>query len=129
LRRAPAGILVASRSLRMAPRVRLLHRRFQPAFGERQQLPIAHSPGYAVSLATVEESTPLGELTDDLGQRKLWQGRSVRALNPLAAADVALLEAVSRGEFLIAGFRNRDIRVILYAAATPTPAQCKAQAR
>lgn len=75
---------------------------------------------YAESLATVEEKTPLAELADDLGQRQLWKGRSVRALNPLAAADVALLEAVSRGEFLIAGFRNRDIRALLFG---PSPAE------
>jgi hypothetical protein len=41
----------------------------------------------------------------------------VRALNPLAKEDAALLEAVSRGEFLIHGFRNRDLRAILYGPA------------
>jgi hypothetical protein len=40
--------------------------------------------------------------------------RRVRALNPLAAADGALLEAVSRHEFLINGLRNRDLRRLLY---------------
>lgn len=72
---------------------------------------------YATSLATVEESTPLGELAADLGKRQEWQGRSVRALNPLAPDDVGLLEAVTRGEFAISGFRNRDIRAILYGEA------------
>jgi hypothetical protein len=75
---------------------------------------------YAASLATVEEKTTLGELTKDLGKATQWQGRSVRALNPLAAQDVALLAAVSRGEFLIAGFRNRDIRAILFGQAAST---------
>ena len=69
---------------------------------------------YAESLATVEEKMPLAELTKDLGKRTQWKGRSVRALNPLAAEDVALMEAVHRGEFLISGFRNRDIRVLLF---------------
>jgi hypothetical protein len=76
---------------------------------------------YAESLATVEEKTPLAELVDDLGQRQQWKGRAVRALNPLAAQDVKLLEAVSRGEFLIAGFRNRDIRALLFGQV-PTDA-------
>jgi hypothetical protein len=44
--------------------------------------------------------------------------RRVRALNPLAAGDAALLEAVSRHEFLINGLRNRDLRALLY----PEPA-------
>jgi hypothetical protein len=74
---------------------------------------------YAASLGTVEEKTTLGELTKDLGKATTWKGRLVRALNPLAPADVALLEAVSRGEYLIAGFRNRDIRTILFGESVP----------
>jgi hypothetical protein len=42
--------------------------------------------------------------------------RRVRALNPLGAADAALLEAVSRHEFLVNGVRNRDVRRLLYGA-------------
>jgi hypothetical protein len=70
---------------------------------------------YLEGLATVEEKTSLAEVTKDLGQRTTWKGRSVRALNPLAPADVALLEAVHRGEFMIQGFRNRDLRGLLFA--------------
>ena len=70
----------------------------------------------AASLATVAEKTSLAELTKDLGKRQHWKGRPVRALNPLATEDVALLEAVSRGEFAISGFRNRDIRALLFDA-------------
>lgn len=83
---------------------------------------------YAEALATVAEPTPLGELTKDLGQRVVWKGRKVRALNPLAAADVKLLEAVSRGEFALNGIRNRDLRALLFAA-TPaaTPLEEKRQ--
>ena len=82
---------------------------------------------YAESLATVEEKKPLAELTDDLGRRQLWKGRMVRALNPLAGEDAALLEAVSRGEFLIAGFRNRDIRVLLFGASSANGAESRRQ--
>jgi hypothetical protein len=71
----------------------------------------------AASLATVAEKTSLAELTEDLGKRQQWKGRPVRALNPLAAEDVALLEAVTRGEFTINGFRNRDIRALLFGVA------------
>jgi hypothetical protein len=83
---------------------------------------------YATALATVAEPTPLGELTKDLGKRVEWKGRKVRALNPLAAEDVKLLEAVNRGEFVINGFRNRDLRALFFAA-TPatTPEEAKRQ--
>ena len=86
------------------------------------------SERYVASLATVEDKTPLGELTADLGKATQWKGRSVRALNPLAPEDVALMEAASRGEFLIAGFRNRDIRPLLFgASAKTTPEEEKRQ--
>jgi hypothetical protein len=82
---------------------------------------------YVAALATVADQTPLGEVAAPLGQRVEWQGRSVRALNPLAAADVALLEAVNRGEFALNGFRNRDLRVLLFGEAA-TPVEEKRQA-
>jgi hypothetical protein len=76
----------------------------------------------------VEDKTPLGEATADLGQRTQWQGRGVRALNPLAPGDVALLEAVNRGEFTINGFRNRDIRGLLFGSkAAERSAEVKKQ--
>jgi hypothetical protein len=41
----------------------------------------------------------------------------VRALNPLSRGDAALLEAVSRHEFLLNGLRNRELRRILCGTA------------
>jgi hypothetical protein len=83
---------------------------------------------YASALATVEEKKPLGQLVHDLGQAKQWQGRPLRALNPLAAADVALLQAVQRGEFVLNGFRNRDVRAVLFAdTPASTPHEAKQQ--
>jgi hypothetical protein len=52
-----------------------------------------------------------------------WQGRPVRGLNPLASPDAALLAAVSRGEFTINGFRNRDLRAVLYPASSSSTEQ------
>jgi hypothetical protein len=77
---------------------------------------------YAAALATVEDKTPLGELTQDLVRPTTWKGRSVRALNPLAPADLEVLEAINRGEFMLNGFRNRDLRALLFAdVAEATP--------
>jgi hypothetical protein len=81
---------------------------------------------YADSLATVEDKTSLAELTKDLGKRTAWKGRTVRAINPLAEEDIRLLEGVSRGEFLISGFRNRDLRVLLFGDR-PSKAEVKRQ--
>lgn len=49
--------------------------------------------------------------------------RRVRALNPLAAADADLLEAVSRHEFLLNGLRNRDLQRLQFGAKPATAAE------
>ncbi len=80
----------------------------------RAQFCQAANERYLDSLATVTEKTALGDLAAKLCRPTRWKGQRVRALNPLSAEDSALLEAVNRGEFTIQGFRNRDLRAILY---------------
>src|SRR5205823_4798944 len=47
------------------------------------------------------------------------EGRRVaRALNPLTGADGELLRILARGDFLLNGFRNRDLRTALYGEAS-----------
>lgn len=58
-------------------------------------------------------------------QPKSKRSRRVRALNPLAPDDAALLEAVSRSEFLLNGLRNRDLRLLLF----PAPANAQQRHR
>lgn len=80
----------------------------------RAQVCQAANERYLASLATAEVCTPLGELTAALCQPVRWKRQRVRALNPLAPADAALLEVIGRGEFLVNGFRNRDLRPRLF---------------
>lgn len=83
---------------------------------------------YLESLATTKETKSLGDITKQLCQPVLdAKSRRVRALNPLAPEDSALLQAVSRGEFLINGFRNRDLRPLLFQPAS-TPKDRRRQA-
>jgi hypothetical protein len=89
----------------------------------RAQISQAANERYARSLATLPETMPLKDVSEPLCQAVQWQGRRARALNPLAAGDAALLEAVSRGEFLLNGFRNRDVRSLLYGPATDAATQ------
>jgi hypothetical protein len=69
------------------------------------------------ALAAVKTDKTVGELTATVCQRTKWKGRGVRALNPLAADDLRLLKTVGRGEFVLNGFRNRDLRAALFGAA------------
>jgi hypothetical protein len=104
---------------------------------------------YLDALAAVQDTTPLRQLAEPLCQpvveptatprspqaqapaanpaaapappAKPARPRRLRALNPLAARDATLLEAVSRHEFLINGLRNRDLRRLLYPTETTDP--------
>jgi len=80
---------------------------------------------YLDALASVDDDTTLEELLRQLGRPTHWHGRRVRALHPLAPDDSALLAAVSRGEFTLNGFRNRDLRAIFF----PYPAKTLPEAR
>ena len=76
---------------------------------------------YLAALAAVAEPTPLGTLSQPLCRRVRYQGQPLRALNPLAADDAALLAIVYRGEFVISGLRNRDVRRLLYPGTSDLP--------
>jgi hypothetical protein len=69
------------------------------------------------ALAAAATERTLGELTAQVSVRTKWQGRPARALNLLAADDLRLLHIVGRGEFVLNGFRNRDVRAAWYGEA------------
>ena len=68
----------------------------------------------------MDDSRRLEELIATVQQPVVWKQRRVRALRPFAE-DRALLETVNHGDFIINGFRNRDLQAVLYdAPASPT---------
>jgi len=80
----------------------------------RSELSQAANERYLEALGRVDSDTPLGTLTDKLCRPVQVGQRRHRALRPFDPEDVRLLEIVSRGEYEIAGFRNRHVRVALY---------------
>jgi hypothetical protein len=108
--RAPEGKPDAPKAWqRMRKGIADLHR--------RTEVSQAANDRYLTALAAVEDTTALGEMAAGLCQPVRRNRRRVRALNPYAPADAALLEAISRGEFTLNGFRNRDLRARLFVAA------------
>jgi hypothetical protein len=93
----------------------------------RCELSQAANERYLESLAVVDSPTPLADLSGPLCQRRHEEGRRCRALNPLGEEDARLLECVGRGEHVIAGFRNRDVRQGLYGAAAEDRAERRRQ--
>jgi hypothetical protein len=87
----------------------------------RAELSEASNGRYAEAAAAVAQTVPLSQLAEPLCRRVPARGkgtgRKERALNPLAADDAALLEAVSDPALLPNGLRNRDLVHRLYPQA------------
>lgn len=94
----------------------------------RAEVSQAANNRYLQALASVEDTTSLGELAARLCRPVRYQGRRVRAINPYAPDDGALLAAISRGEFTLNGLRNRDIRALLFPKPARRQAEQKRQA-
>jgi hypothetical protein len=89
----------------------------------RTQVSQAINDRYLDALASLEHTKPLGELTADLCRPTTWKGRRVRPLHPWSPDDLDLLRAIARGDVLVAGFRNADLRSVLYHSPPRNPAE------
>ena len=78
---------------------------------------------YLEALAVVGEPTPSHQLLDKVSNRVERQGRKFRALRPVSPEDSRVFSTMMRGEFLIQGIRNRDLRQRLYPQANCDPHQ------
>ena len=83
----------------------------------RAELSQRSNERYLEALAVVEDVTPCARLFDAVARPVVDDGRRFRALRIGDPLDLALLEAISRGEFVTAGFRNRDLQKLLYPSS------------
>lgn len=92
----------------------------------RAEVSQAVNERYLESLAGVAAPQTLEELVAPWCRRATEPGsggRQVRALNPLAADDLALLTAVSDPKWQVNGLRNRDLAEALEGSAPDDPAE------
>jgi hypothetical protein len=80
----------------------------------RAQICEAINGRYLQALASARPGQSAGELSRTVCRPVFKQGRRYRALNPWSEPDATLLEIISRGEWTLSGFRNRDLRQTLY---------------
>ncbi|MGH7929544.1 MAG: hypothetical protein ACREQV_17290, partial [Candidatus Binatia bacterium] len=80
----------------------------------RAQISRAANDRYLTALGAASITTPLAQEAVNVCRPVRRQQRRHRALNPFEAADAQLLAAVNRGEWALKGFRNRDIRALLF---------------
>ena len=83
-----------------------LHRRAEVSQGVNDR--------YLNAFASTDDTTRLKELFAPLERPVIKEGKRSRALRPFDDQDRLLLEAISRGEFVINGFRNKDLQELLY---------------
>lgn len=89
----------------------------------RAEVSRAANQRYLAALASVTAKTALAESADPICRPVTVHRRRHRALNPWSREDGALLAAITRGEFALRGFRNRDLRALLCTATTERATQ------
>jgi len=80
----------------------------------RAEISRAANERYLTALAAASVTTPLAEEAAAVCQPVRLDGRRHRALNPFEANDAQLLAMVNRGEWTLKGFRNRELRPLLF---------------
>jgi hypothetical protein len=82
---------------------------------------------YLDALAAADTSIPIGTLLGPICAPTTWNGKRIRALRPWTQEDTELFRAVSRGEFSINGFRNRDLQSLLFKEPAKSPEEKRRQ--
>ncbi len=82
----------------------------------RTEVSLAANTRYLTALSATAGKVPLFQWVEEVCKPVQRDGYRARALNPWSPQDSALLQAVNRGEFKINGFRNRDLRALLFKA-------------
>ena len=72
---------------------------------------------YADALASANSDAKVHDLIRPVAKAAHLNGRRVRPLRPWADPDLSLLKVVGQAEFLLQGFRNRDVVAAIFPAS------------
>ena len=97
--------------------------------GRRVELSRAANQRYLEALAVVEVSAPAHVLLDKVSRGVKKDRRAYRALRPVSQEEAAVFAVVLRGEFLLRGFRNRDLRERLEPPGITNPEERRRASR
>ena len=78
-----------------------------------QELTTASNRRYLDFLSTLDDPSSGYHALEQISRRVRNGARSYRGFNLFDGEDLDLFEAIVRGEFMISGFRNRDLRSVL----------------
>jgi hypothetical protein len=82
----------------------------------RAEVSQAANDRYAEALASLDTTTPLGQLAATVCRPVSKDSKRYRALRPFSPEDRQLLEAIRDGKYATAGFCHRDLASRLYPA-------------
>jgi hypothetical protein len=82
----------------------------------RVELSRAANARYLEALSVIGDEQPSCSLFDSVSRPIYRNGRRYRGLRPIAPEEALLFKTLLHGEFLIRGFRNADLRKLLYPA-------------
>ena len=94
-----------------------------PDLRARAQISQRANGRYMDAIAAVETDRVLRQIVEQLDRPARWKKHRVRPLHAGSQTDLKLFEAVCRGEFLINGFRNRDLQAVLFDKPPASPAE------
>jgi hypothetical protein len=86
----------------------------------RADIQQATNERYFNALASLDTDHSVKEVVTPVCRPTRWKHQRVRALRPWSEPDQPLLHIISRGEFILNGFRNRDIVAHLYSEESPS---------
>ena len=89
------------------------------SFPRRADVSNAINNRYLNALATLNTNKKVKEIVDKICQPVVWKENRFRAINPWNNEDFSLLRVINQGEFVINGFRNRDILNSIYPSIEP----------
>lgn len=76
---------------------------------------------YLQALAVVNVPQPVKNVLDPVSRRVIKEGRPYRALRPVTKEEAEIFRILLNGAFRIQGFRNPDVRRLLYPEAERDP--------
>ena len=76
---------------------------------------------YLQALALVNPPQPAHRVLDPVSRRVTKEGRPYRALRPISAEEARWFQILLNGGFHIQGFRNPQVRRLVFAATEPDP--------
>jgi hypothetical protein len=87
----------------------------------RVEVSRAANQRYLEALSVVQRPAPAPAVLDPVSRRVVKEGRAYRALRPITEEEATVFEAILKGEHLVQGFRNKDLRRWLAAADEEDP--------